>query len=278
MVTIYNREFSSIDTPEKAYVLGLIYSDGFIGKHKTRYLHTIVLQDSDITLLYRIKEIFPFYKIRKHTANSHRLECCVKDCYFDLYNNGVLERKSTENKNKLRFPNIDSSLYHHFIRGYFDGDGSVYKQKVGNTKIEIGSTCFYIITDMIKILYDNHITVNIRCKYAGEDCRKNDFYILYTSSDKISKQFAAYIYENCNELYLKRKYDKLLYIPDYSRKEKLICPNCGNNDTTYLGTRKALNHTMQRGMCKICNKRFSIKLTAPLSSNIQSGGDELLEG
>ena len=174
-------------------------------------------------------------------------------------------------------PNIEEFLYSHFIRGYFDGDGSVYKQKHGNTKIEIGGTGFKIITDIIKILYDNRITVNLRCKYRGDALRNHDFYVLYTSSDKISKQFANYIYKDCGDLYLKRKYNRLYYVPEYSEKERLICPICGGTNTVYNQLRQMKHGLMQRGTCKDCKKCFSIPITAPINSNINSGEDELLE-
>lgn len=276
--SVYSREFKSIDTPEKAYILGLIYSDGYVGCYSGSYVTTIVMHKDDIELLKKIQSLFPFYHLRKHSETSYCLICNKKDCYNDLVSNGVLEKKSTDNKEYLKFPDITEELQSHFIRGYFDGDGSVFKQKLGNTKIEIGGTGFRMITDIVRILYNNRITVNLRCKYAGKALRKNDFYTLYTSSDKVSKDFARYIYKDSNGLFLQRKYDRLFYIPEYHKKERLICPCCGNNSTTYLGIRKMLHHTMQRGYCKNCNKQFSIKLTAPLNSNIQSGGDELLEG
>ena len=40
-----------------------------------------------------------------------------------------------------------------------------------------------MITDIIRVLYDNGITVNMTCKYAGAGLRKHDYYVLYTSSD-----------------------------------------------------------------------------------------------
>ena len=46
----YNGEFKTIDTPEKAYILGLIYSDGHVGKYRNHYQHTIVLHNDDIEL------------------------------------------------------------------------------------------------------------------------------------------------------------------------------------------------------------------------------------
>lgn len=276
----YNGEFKTIDTPEKAYVLGLFYSDGSIltpNEKKKSYRADITMHKNDKYLLEEIQKAFPFFTIRKMINNAYTLVCYRKAIVEDLLNNGVYFKKSTDNKELLQVPKLKQDLYSHFIRGFFDGDGSVYKQKLGNTKIEIGGTCFNLITGLIKILYDNRITVNLRCKYIGEALRKHDFYILYTSSDKISKQFAEYIYKDCGKLFLKRKYDKLFFIPEYSKKERLVCPICGGNNTVYNTIRIMKHGAMQRGECKDCKKRFSLPVTAPLCSNTQSGGDELLE-
>lgn len=280
-ITKYNREFQVIDTQDKAYILGLIYSDGYIEKVESKhYAHHITLHRDDLYLLELIQQKFPFYKIVKHSndKNAYRLLCSNKELCLDLMTNGVYPRKSYENKENLHIPSIPENLISHFIRGYFDGDGSVFKQKLGNTKIEIGGTSFSLITEIIHLLYNNRITVNLRCKYIGEGLRKQDFYVLYTSSNKVSKQFADFIYKDLGDLYLKRKYDKLYFTPEYLRRERLVCPICGNTNTTYGNIRHQKHGDMQRGYCKDCNKQFSILITAPLNSNIQSGEDELLEG
>lgn len=276
MIT-YNNEFSVIDTAEKAYVLGFIYSDGFIGIYQGTYTVSISQHKNEEYLIDEIKNYFPFFKKEKDSSKPETviLRCNSKALFIDLYNCGVFPQKSDLNKSKLRFPNIPKELESHFIRGYFDGDGSVYKQKVGNTKFEIGGTCYYMITDLIKILYDNGIDVNFRCKHAGEGLRTMDFYVLYASSDKVSKKFAEFIYRDCGNLFMKRKYDKLNFIPEYHRMERLICPVCNSTNTTRCGQRQMLHGLMLRGYCKNCNKQFSI--TAPISSNINSGEDELLE-
>lgn len=273
---MYNNELKNIDSPEKAYLLGLFYSDGCIHSSNGSYYAAICLHEDDKYLLDTIISKFPFFTLKKMINKAYYIVCSRKTIVEDLLSNGMQFRKSTDNKDFLRLPSIDSNLVHHFIRGYFDGDGSVYKQKKGNTKIEIGGTGFKMITDIIKVLYDNKITVNLTCRYAGADRRKHDYYILYTSSDKISKQFADYIYKDCKDLYLKRKYDRLYYIPEYSRAERLVCPKCNGVNTVRLGTRQMLHGLAYRGKCKDCNKQFSI--TAPVDSNINSGGDELLEG
>lgn len=273
---MYNNELINIDTPEKAYLLGLFYSDGCINNSNGSYYASIVLHEDDKYLLDMIVDKFPFFRLSKMTNHVWSIVCTKKAIVDDLQINGMYFRKSTENKEFLRLPKLDSSLIHHFIRGYFDGDGSVYRQKQGNTKIDIGGTGFGMITDIVKVLYDNNITVNLTCKYAGTGLRKHDFYVLYTSSDKVSKQFANYIYKDCGELYLRRKYDRLYYIPEYYRREKLTCSICNGTNTVRLGTRQMLHGLVYRGKCKDCNKQFSI--TAPQGSNILSGGGELLEG
>ena len=272
---MYNNELKNIDSPEKAYLLGLFYSDGCIHSNDGSYCASIILHENDKYLLDIIVAKFPFFRLSKQSNHAWSIVCTKKAIVEDLQVNGMYFRKSTDNKELLRLPNLDKELIHHFIRGYFDGDGSVYRQKLGNTKIDIGGTGFNMITDIIRVLYDNGITVNMTCKYAGADLRKHDYYVLYTSSSKVSKQFADYIYRDCGDLYIRRKYERLYYIPEYHRMERLICPICGGNNTVRMGTRQMLHGLMYRGRCKDCKKQFSI--TAPLDSNIQSGEGELLE-
>lgn len=273
---MYNNELKNIDSPEKAYLLGLFYSDGCIHSNDGNYYASITLHEDDKYLLDIIVDKFPFFRLVKQTNHAWSIVCTRKAIVEDLQYNGMYFRKSTDNKELVKLPELKKELVHHFIRGYFDGDGSVYRQKQGNTKIDIGGTGFKMITDIVRVLYDNEITVNMTCKYAGMNLRKHDYYVLYTSSDKISKKFADYIYKDCGEFYMKRKYDKLYYIPEYKNRNKLICPICNGNNTVRLGTRQMLHGLVYRGRCKDCEKQFSI--TAPLNSNVQSGEGELLEG
>ena len=272
---MYNNELKNIDSPEKAYLLGLFYSDGCIHSNDGSYCASIVLREDDKYLLDTIVVKFPFFRLSKYTNHAWSIVCTKKAIVEDLQANGMCFRKSTDTKELLKLPNLGAELVHHFIRGYFDGDGSVYRQKQGNTKIDIGGTGFNMITDIVRVLYNNRITVNMTCKYAGAGLRKHDYYVLYTSSDKVSKQFADYIYKDCGDLYLRRKHERLYYIPEYHRMERLVCPICKGNNTIRMGTRQMLHGLVYRGKCKDCKKQFSI--TAPQGSNALSGEGELLE-
>ena len=58
---MYNRELQVIDTQEKAYLLGLFYADGNVGINNSQCRIELSIKDKD--LIFRLKEIFPFFYI-----------------------------------------------------------------------------------------------------------------------------------------------------------------------------------------------------------------------
>jgi galactitol-specific phosphotransferase system IIB component len=265
----YTNELLDIDTQEKAYLLGLFYSDGYVTSSGNAC--AITLHEQDIDLLEDLVLLFPFFRLKKSHARAYKMICVSKTLKEHLINNGVFPKKSSVNKDLLTCLNVKPELTHHFIRGFFDGDGSVWSQKLFNIKIEIGGTSFGLITEIIKILYDNRITVNFTCCYAGSGLRTMDYYKLFTSSYKISKQFADYIYKD-STIHMSRKFLKLNVTVEYDNRKRVYCPCCNSNNTIYNGVRNGKT----RITCKDCKKHSSI-LTAPHSSNIVSGEGELLE-
>ena len=56
------------------------------------------------------------------TYKTVRVNVCNKKMCNDLFNLGIVSNKSLT----LQFPkNIPNSLIKHYLRGYFDGDGSI---------------------------------------------------------------------------------------------------------------------------------------------------------
>lgn len=127
----YNREFEHIDTQEKAYVLGYFYGDGCNYKGRSGnyscYCSKIISRDLDIVL--KIKQAFPFFYYREsihHTKPLYEISKSSKLLYEDLLKWNVYPRKSTDNREHLKIPNIDTKLIPHFIRGLYDSDGGFY--------------------------------------------------------------------------------------------------------------------------------------------------------
>jgi len=56
----YTDEFKLIDTPNKSYLLGLIYSDGTI-VNNVGHQYCCRIKINDVELLYRIVQVFPFF-------------------------------------------------------------------------------------------------------------------------------------------------------------------------------------------------------------------------
>lgn len=121
--------FSIIDTEDKAYWLGFLYADGYVSEKNGTV--EITLQEGDVEHLNKLKnQLCPLnpitlrqVKLKDKLFNSYRLTICNKQITNDLVSQGCVQKKSLV----LQFPKLPIELERHFIRGYFDGDGSVGK-------------------------------------------------------------------------------------------------------------------------------------------------------
>jgi len=121
--------FELINTPEKAYWLGFLYADGFVTKDGKFGLS---LKSCDEHIIYQLKnDLNSDSPIKRYiTTGGYKIgieysKLLITDYKMrdDLIKHGVLLNKT----NIITKPNIDDNLVRHFIRGYFDGDGSIYR-------------------------------------------------------------------------------------------------------------------------------------------------------
>lgn len=132
--TLNENYFEKIDTEEKAYILGLIYADGFVGEN-----NNFVLQMKDEHIIKDIANAIGFTgEIRKtdvggfeNSKEGYRLNLSNERLVLDLNKHGVYTCKSLT---LTEFPNIESKFYGDFLRGYFDGDGSISSYIKNTTK------------------------------------------------------------------------------------------------------------------------------------------------
>ena len=117
---------------------------------------------------------------------------------------GVKPRKSLT----LEFPNwLNPSLYPHFIRGYFDGDGSIYRYirntNASNTVVTITSTekfCQAICDIFAKY-------IGIKGHIYDASCHNGITKVLSLCGHDVCKQFLEWIYKDA-DLFLQRKYNR----------------------------------------------------------------------
>lgn len=124
--------FDMINTPEKAYWLGFIAADGCITSKKGRYHLTFGQKAEDKNHLKQLlKDLNCNQRMGSKIvkgARYVRLQISGKPLIQHLINLGITPRKSLT----LRYPEILSTFDNHFIRGYFDGDGTVSRNRIIN--------------------------------------------------------------------------------------------------------------------------------------------------
>ena len=205
--------FEKVDSIEKAYFLGLIYSDGCLVYNPEKYLYKIYLKlhskDKEILIRF-IESIQGEMKI---WDNKRRDMCEVsvsgKKIIMDLNKLGVHPNKTFT----LTYPKIDENLERHFLRGYFDGDGCIRintdkrdGSERGDLRIVGGSDeMINKINERMHILFG----VNLNKPYGPKNSKFK--YIGWGAMRDIEKIYNGF-YSDC-DLFLQRKkttFDKVI--------------------------------------------------------------------
>lgn len=261
----YNRELEVINDQDKAYLLGLFYSDGnvYLRPNDLGGLSRIGLHTNDRELLEDIKAVFPFFNIYESSNREVSTLLCGKmQCALDLIDNGCHPAKSFRNKDILLVPNLEDHLCRHFVRGVFDGDGgctlSLSHRKV-QKRVYIYSNSIGFLEGLVELLGRNNIVSKIDSwlpKGSGftEGCVTTMMHKLSVST--ISYQtFYNFLYEDCN-LFMKRKvekFDEILKTNFFVKKQTPLCPKCGASNTVSSGRYK-YREGWYNILCRGCGK------------------------
>lgn len=203
--------FDSINTEEKAYILGFLYADGNNYVKNNNYEVSIKLQLEDLSILEKMRDLIsPDSQVKKVFDKStykfyYLFKINSKVLSQQLSNLGCVPAKSLI----LQFPSwIDLSLQHHFIRGYFDGDGSLYSKKPNKTNYvnwgwQITSTQQFCETvkDIIQEL-------DVHCSQSLSRPKTNKITTTLSVGGNLQvKKVLDWLYQDAT-IYLPRKFDK----------------------------------------------------------------------
>lgn len=205
--------FDSIDTPNKAYILGLLYSDGNNCKQKGTV--RIQLQEGDRDILEKIRKELKYSKELTYidcskrvygngyvSKNMYSLDIYSKHMCDTLEKIGVIPNKSLT----LTFPEcITEDLIPHFIRGYMDGDGHISKKSYCITLTSTELFCLSVQSYIKNIL-------GIDGKVVDASCHNGITKVYQICRKEQTKIFLDFIYKNAS-IYLDRKYN--LYLSRY---------------------------------------------------------------
>lgn len=201
---IYNVNshfFSSIDTEEKAYFLGLILADGHLSKGGVLML---TMKDRDIIERYK-KALESEAPVRVDRYGNFFLNIRSKQIAEDLRKIGIHNRKSYEIDLRNILSSVPDNLVHHFVRGMFDGDGSIriYKYDyVKNPQYHFGYTGLLEVVDFVK----HYLGIETKTVKESELT-----YTCVSSCKETIKRIFNCLYKDAT-VYIDRKYKTFLEI------------------------------------------------------------------
>lgn len=218
-----NDDFFKVQSADMAYVLGFIAADGYISKKENCV--SIELNEKDIQILEDIKlatgATRPItIQTRKNGNRTATLRNWSKSWKDDLAHYGITNKKTlTLSPPELLLPQYRID----YIRGYFDGDGSVSSYRSINGKgysftgmtFEIDGASKEAISWMrLELIQHYQIILNKMGFYKTTNDIKM-FKVITRNKEEIRKIYNLF-YRDSSSLYLQRKKEKFetfLHIP-----------------------------------------------------------------
>lgn len=213
---VYNLDesyFDTINTSAKAYFVGFIASDGCLyatdKPNKSSIVKiSIAVQDEKILKLFQ-SELRTNKPLSYHTSRGCSyvdIEVCSNKIVDDLVKIGLTPIRKTYGNT---IPVISDDLMPHFIRGYFDGDGSIPTNWANNENHSFKPHADIAgfkknMLKLIQYLENKNIYANFvhdKRNYNGDD----EFGSLSLSNLTSVYCFLKLIYKDCGEYYLDRK-------------------------------------------------------------------------
>lgn len=211
--------FKTIDTEEKAYWLGFLYADGCITENEVR----LELKLNDEDHLNKMKkslngEAIPIF--HRKDIKSSLVVFSSLDMVNDLKRLGCIQRKTFE----LDFPTysqVPKKLLHHFMRGYFDGDGCIYlSKKISGTNLFTVIGCKKFITKYKEVLCESISKENTNKLHIPQNCNKGIASFFLGGNIQIYKIY-KFLYKDAT-IFLDRKKEKFEKIIGRLKPNKLL--------------------------------------------------------
>ena len=198
-----NIDFFMNWSNDMAYVLGLWFADGCIMYKSGGYFVSIVSKDKQY--LENIGKIIGYRnKLYGNSNNTFELRVGSKTLYKRIKELGGIERKSL----KVGMPYIPQEYLFDFVRGFFDGDGSVHLGYAKYLTMKFHGHIPFLKQLMKLIFIKSSIVV---------DKRKENFGALLFYG-KCARELMQKIYNNQSCLCLQRKCKQIKESIEYREK------------------------------------------------------------
>lgn len=206
--TLDEHWLDELDCQEKYYFCGMFFADGTNSVDRNQIRMKLHIKDIDRLKLFQKwfhsnRPLLPLDKdgeIRTY-GNCKEMVLTSKHLCDRLTELGAPDNKSTI----LQFPGfVPDDMMNHFIRGYFDGDGSITlfaKTKNGEVRANV---TFVSSHDFIKGLnqyLEDHLSIRPNVYH------RENFSLLKIEKAQELKKFLDWLYQNAN-CFMARKHDR----------------------------------------------------------------------
>lgn len=229
--------FDIINTEAKAYFLGLLFADGNVSTNRNTIRIQLSEYDKHILSIFS-SEIYGIENIRFINNKKYSYRCANANNSFYLeinskyMKNKLIKHGCVPNKSlKLEFPNnINDTLLHHFIRGYFDGDGCLTYSinKFNRRDYSLSFTTTYNFCNSIKDILYNKLNTNTYIYPAN--VKNNITKTLQTGGNRKILKILNWLYDD-SFIFLERKYNKYIELKQLCFEidaRKIVKPNTIN--------------------------------------------------
>jgi hypothetical protein len=200
--------FSCIDTPNKAYWLGALAADGCVYWHQNKWVFQLMVAEKDQDWLLAF---------RSAIGSSHPIRTLLggfgTPCRKLLITNQILCQSllSIGYKSDDILERVPEHLWCHFIRGLFDGDGSIRMDKgkprhtgyVPQTLVWKLTSQSDLLLKSIQRVFERYCDITPSKMYFG-----NNAWQLAVRGNRQVKRIAQYIYPDGDYAFLARKREK----------------------------------------------------------------------
>ncbi len=214
-----NENTFKIDSPESFYLAGFIAADGSVQYRKYSKILKIALSKKDINHLEKIKNILKSnHPIKEYKVKKSKLVNSDNDCVELQITSKVLVEDLKKfniipNKTKIyEMPEwlINHKMISHFMRGYFDGDGTITCCGLLEGRSILQLNFSILGTEKFLQQYQQILLKNCKIKEA-KICKRSSIYKLSYSGNNTVGNIFDFLYQNQN-ICLTRKYLKFLTI------------------------------------------------------------------
>lgn len=212
-----NDDIFKFENEKTFYLVGFIAADGSLQKRKYSKILKLTLSKKDIEHLEKIKELLESnHPIKEYKVKPNKLISTSNDCVeLQIVSNNIFDDLTrfniVPNKTKIyEFPKwlIDHPLVNHFMRGYFDGDGSISYCIIDKNRTIRQKRFNMIGNENFIYNYRDILIKNCNISKVKISPKGTIFSVSYCGNGNAQKIY-NFLYKDAT-IYLERKYQKFI--------------------------------------------------------------------